>query len=165
MSEQGKTYSAFIEAELKAEHQRRATYDVRAQALVTSAGVLTTLLGGAVALIKTSATSELPSHVFLAAGITLLFLIAAAACGAVAGWNKPYTVLDKQALQKLSTDLWGDDEIDARNNVTDSLVDTLTSLRVGTSFKAQWVAYGLITQVVALFLLSVVVMLLAISSV
>jgi hypothetical protein len=46
VSDQGKSYAAFIEGELKAERERRTTYDTRGQALVTTSGALVTLIGG-----------------------------------------------------------------------------------------------------------------------
>ncbi|WP_194838579.1 hypothetical protein [Nocardia sp. XZ_19_369] len=164
MSEQGKTYSAFIDNELRAEYQRRAAYDARAQSLVTSSGVLAALLSGAVAVIKTTAAPQISLPVTLSVGATLLILIAAAGCGAVAGWNKQYVVLDGQALKKFGADKWEDHEVDARNDVLDAMSDTLISLRNGTNFKADWAAYGLIVQVAAILSLGVVVVLLAISS-
>lgn len=150
MSEQGDTYSAFIEGELKAERERRSTYDSRGQGIVTTSGALVTLLGGFATVVKTSATAGLPATAVTALGVAFLLFIGAAACGIVAGWNRHYAVTATTTLRRMTEEHWTDDEVDARNNVAAVRVGTVGTLRRANQFKATWVSIGLIVQVVAL---------------
>ncbi|MFI9010970.1 hypothetical protein ACIGNX_27405 [Actinosynnema sp. NPDC053489] len=153
MSDQGKTYAGFIEAEVKAERERRAAFDARGQALITTSGVLVTLLTGVAALVKTASTPRFPVVVTATTGAALLLFAAAAACGVVAGWNRHYAVAAPRTLERMVADHWTDDEVNARNNVADLMVRTVETLRHSNAFKARWVATGLVVQVVALVVL------------
>jgi len=155
MSDQGKTYAAFIEAEMKAERERRAAYEARGQALVTTSGTLVTLLTGLVTVVKTAATTRFPPSALVAVGATLLLFAAAAACGVVAGWNRRYTVAKASTLDKMVADHWTDDEVDARNHVARLLNATVETLRGSNSFKARWVTMGVAVQVAALVALGI----------
>lgn len=155
MSDQGKTYAAFIEAEVKAERERRVAFDARGQALITTSGVLVTLLTGVATVVKTAATPRFPPVVTVTTGAALLLFAAAAGCGVVAGWNRHYAVARSATLGQMVANHWTDDEVDARNNVATLLVNTLETLRRANGFKARWVATGLIVQVVALVALGV----------
>ncbi|GAA5096407.1 hypothetical protein [Nocardia iowensis] len=158
MTEQGQTYAAFIETELKTERERRATFDARGQALVTTSGALFTLLAGVAALVKTPATTRLPSAVLPMGTVTLLLFVGAAICGAIAGWNRWYAVAAADTLAVMvSADHWIDDEVDARNYLSTLAVETLRTLRTSTDLKAKWVGIGLVIQVLALVALGVTV--------
>ncbi|WP_405159511.1 hypothetical protein OG203_23850 [Nocardia sp. NBC_01499] len=158
MAEQGRTYAAFIETELKTERERPTTYDARGQALVTTSSALFTLFAGVAALVKSPTTAHLPSVVLLMGTATLMLFVGAAVCGAIAGWNRGYAVAEADTLDDmLSADHWIDDEEDARNCVSTLAVETLRTLRASTRFKAQCVAIGLWVQVVALVTLGATV--------
>lgn len=155
MSDQGKTYSAFIEGELKAERDRRSAYDGRGQALITTSGALVTLLGGLAALVKTSTTARFPAAALVTVGVALVLFVCAAACGIVAGWNRHYAVAKVSTLSRMTSDHWKDDEVDARNNVAAVQVLTVDTLRRANDFKARWVSGGLVAQVFALVALGI----------
>lgn len=150
MSDQGKTYAAFIEAEVEAERDRRAAFDARGQALITTSGVLVTLLTGVASLVKTAGTPRFPPVVIITTGAALLLFAAAAGCGVVVGWNRRYAVTRSSTLDTMVEDHWTDDEVDARNNVASLMVRTLETLRPSNGFKARWLAAGLVIQVIAL---------------
>ncbi|MFD6392476.1 hypothetical protein [Nocardia sp. NPDC060259] len=150
MSDQGKTYAAFIEGELKTERERRSAYDARGQVIVTSSGALVTLLGRLAALVKSSTVATFPAPVVIAVGVALALFVGAAACGIVAGWNKYYAAATASTLARMIGEHWTDDEVDARNNVAAVQVRTVDTLRRANAFKARWVGIGLIVQVSAL---------------
>jgi hypothetical protein len=149
-SDQGKTYLAFIEGELKVERERRSTYDARGQALITTSGTLVTLLAGFAALVKTATTATLSSWTLVAFALAVTLFIGAAGCGILAGWNRYYAVAKTKTLQRMLDDHWIDDEIDARNNVATLQLITVDTLRKANAFKATCVTVGLIVQVFAL---------------
>jgi hypothetical protein len=159
MSDQGKAYSAFVENELKAERERRAAFDLRGQGLVTTSSALVTLLAGTSALVKTGTAVTIPSTVLILVCAALTLFAIAAACGIVASWNRAYTVAKVSTLQSMLKDRWGDDEVDARNNVGAVQLKTVHTLRVVNKFKARCISTGHIAQVAALVVLATAVVL------
>ncbi|MGW6932930.1 hypothetical protein ACWGE0_22935 [Lentzea sp. NPDC054927] len=158
MSDQGKTYLGFVEAELKAERERRTAFEARGQALVTSSGALVTLLVGLAAIVKTAATPQLTPWVLGPVGTALLLFATAGGCGVIAGWNRHYAVAATGTLRTMLAAHWIDNEVDARNHTGSLLVSTLATLRSANNFKARWVTIGLIVQVSALIALAVAVL-------
>ncbi|WP_378735300.1 hypothetical protein [Nocardia brasiliensis] len=165
MADQGTTYAAFIAAELKTERERRATFDARGQALVTTSSALFTLFAGVAALVKTPATTRLPTEGLVAGIVTLLLFVGAAICGVIAGWNGQYEVAKSDTLDALvSESRWTDDEVDARNNVSALAARTVRTMRETTNFKVRWVGIGLVLQVLALVALGMTVFLTIVNS-
>ncbi|MFK3985610.1 hypothetical protein ACI2K4_35255 [Micromonospora sp. NPDC050397] len=164
MSEQGKTYTTFIEAELKAERERRTQFDARGVALVTTSGGFVTLLAAVVALFRTGTATA--ARVFPDSGIpplvvALVALTAAAGAGIVANWNRLYAVATPVTLDRLLHDRWGvDGETVARNHVGTIQVWTIDTLRRANNWKAAWISVGLAAQLVALVALGIVVLVL-----
>lgn len=157
MSEQGKTYLEFVEAELKAERDRRSTHDSRGQALVTTSGALVTLLTGLAAVVRTGNAGRFPPAIPIAVGIALGLFVCAAACGILAGWNRHYALASYTTLNRMLNEHWTDDEVDARNNVATVHAMTVHTLRQVNAFKAACVSIGLVVQVLALIALSVAI--------
>ncbi|NJP34641.1 hypothetical protein [Micromonospora thermarum] len=158
MSDQGKTYAAFIEAELKAERDRRTAFDARGVALVTTSGSLVTLLTAVVAFFRVGTDFEFPRSATGPLVFALVALTAAAVAGILASWNRLYEVPKPATLAKLLNDRWAvDSEIAARNFVGTMQVLTIGGLRKGNNWKATCLSLGLVAQVVALLALSVVV--------
>jgi hypothetical protein len=158
VSDQGKTYAAFVESELENERERRTAFDGRGQTLVGVCGSLVTLMTGLIT-IATAAGGELDLS---SVGKTLLFgalatLALAAACGIAAGWNYLYDAPTATTLERMLTSHWTDDEIDARNHVAAAQVWTLDALRRGNNRKARWIGMGQIALLAALAELAVTV--------
>src|SRR5688500_4320382 len=100
MTDQGETYAQFIESELKAERDRRTSYDARGQALITTSGALVTLLVGVAAIVRVNVISQLPMAVSVVVAAAILLLIAASGCGIVVGWNHRYVVAKVSTLER-----------------------------------------------------------------
>jgi len=157
MSEQGKTYAAFIESELKAERERRAALDSRGLALVTTSGSLTTLLAAIGAFVTGRAGFQLPSASIWPLLLTLITLAAAAGCGLLASHNRPYRVADRGTLSAMTGARWSTHEVDARNAVASINAETVLTLRRGNNDKAYLLVAGLTSQLVGLLALGVAV--------
>lgn len=157
MTEQGKTYCAYIEFELKAERDRRTMFDARGQILVTTAGTLVTVMAGVAAFVRTGAGFGLPRPALGALAVALFGLGSAAACGIVAGWNYLYAAATPKTLDRMISDRWGDDEIDARNHVATAQIWTIETLRRGNNRKANWIAAGQVALLGGLGALAAVV--------
>ncbi len=159
MSDQGQTYLAFIEGELKAERERRVTYDARGQALVTTSSALVTLLAGLAGVVKGATTIRISPGTLAVVVLALFLFVCAAVCGIVAGWNRHYAVASYGTLDRMLTGHWTDDEVDARNNVATLHSLTVRTLRQANAFKAACVSVGLVAQVLALVTLGTSVIL------
>jgi hypothetical protein len=158
VSDQGKAYTAFIEAELKAERDRRVHFDSRGALLVTTSASLVSLLAAVVAFFRVGTTYTFPRDALPALVVALGAFSMAAAAGILAGWNRPYSVADVPTLNKLLDERWDrDDEVRARNNVGYMQVRTVNSLRRANSWKGRWILCGLVAQLVALLALGLVV--------
>lgn len=148
-SDQGSQYHAFIEAQLKAEYDRRTTLEARGLAVVTSSGTLVTLVFavGAFALGK----DYRPSRVgVVALGISLVLFIGAAVFGLLANFLRKYKVASPATVNLMLTTHWTDTEVSARNVCAVANTDTLNSLRDGSNDKALQVSCALICQLAAL---------------
>jgi hypothetical protein len=157
VSDQGKTYSTFIENELKAERDRRSSLDARGLAVVTTSGSLITLLAAVGAFVTSRQQFRLPSDAILPLMITLGAFVLAALCGLLASHNRPYQVAHADTLTEMVGNRWATTEVDARNIVARVNALTVTSLRHGNNKKAFLVVAGLVCQLVALISLSVAI--------
>jgi hypothetical protein len=157
MSDQGQVYLAFIEGELRAERERRSTYDSRGQALVATSGVLVALLSGIAAAAEAGLKVKPPAVAIGVALVALVLFVVSAALGIVAGWNKLYTVAAYTALDEMLSDHYRDLEAIARNNVGTVHAKTIRSLRATNQFKAACISYGLVFQLLALITFAITI--------
>jgi hypothetical protein len=164
VSEQGQTYAHFIEAELKMERDRRATYDARGQAVVTTSAALVTLLVALATLTRSAAPARFPHTAIAPLVASLAALTAAAALGILASWNFRYAAVRTTTLLAMVRAHWTDHEVDARNSVAAAQIVAVDSLRTTNNRKATLVASALVAQMTALVTLSAVVLLVILNS-
>jgi hypothetical protein len=142
-SDQGAQYSAFIEAQLSAEYDRRTALDTRGLSVVSTSGTLVGLVAAVAAL--TLGKDYKPTHVAaVALGLTLIAFITAAGLGIAANFLRKYKVADYPTYGAMLTTHWVDTEPAARNIAAHVNVQTLLSLREGSNAKAQQVTWALI---------------------
>lgn len=155
MPDQGVTYSAFVEAELKFEYERRASLDARGAAIVTTSGGLVTLLTGlaALALGKDMTVTGLARFLVV---LALLAFVSAGVAGIRANRLRNYEVTSATTLDHmLSNPHWKDSETTARNVCAKRNVITIRTLRNGNNKKADQITHALGLQVVAIALFAV----------
>lgn len=152
MPEQGETYATFIEAELKAEHDRRAALDGRATGIATTSSAFLALVF-AVAALVTGKDYKFTDWGARGAVLALAFFAGAALIGLIANTSRGYQVTSFQTLQAMVNAHWVDDEVDARNITASSNALTIGDLRVGNNSKARLVAWGVGLQVAAMVVL------------
>ena len=157
MAEQGETYAKFVEAELKAEMERRASLDARGLAIVTSSSALITLMFSLSVLLTGK------DHEVLGDGkgwvvASLICFIVAGLLGILANRAREYEVTHESTLYEMLGAHWTDDEVDARNVCATRHVATIESLRRGNESKAEQITLALVFQVAAIALLVVALM-------
>ncbi|SEH83381.1 hypothetical protein SAMN04489835_4681 [Mycolicibacterium rutilum] len=151
--DQGKTYSAFIEAQLKAENDLRASVTARANSALTGAtGLVTLVLAVFAVFLGKDFTLRGYAKLYLILAVMALLMSAACALAAALPLKQKYT--NAATLQSfLGKPHWGDDEIDARNLTSVCNLTVLTSLRVGTARKMRWLIGAGIFQLTAIVML------------
>ncbi len=159
MSEQGKSYSAFVELELKTERDRRAAYDARGQAIITTSAGLVTLLVALATLVRSAGSVAFPHAARLPLVLVLAGLASAAALGILASWNFRYAAVKSATLGVMVRAHWKDHEVDARNSIATMQILTVDSLRKANNRKALLVSWALVAQLAALLALGAVVLL------
>ena len=117
LSDQGKSYSVFVEAELKTERERRAAYDACGQAVITTSAGLVTLLVALAALVRLAGPVAFPHAARLPLVLALAGLASAAALGILASWNFRYAAVKSATLGVMVRAHWKDHEVDARNSI------------------------------------------------
>ncbi|GAA0588972.1 hypothetical protein GCM10010172_87450 [Paractinoplanes ferrugineus] len=164
MSEQGKTYAAFVEAELKTERERRTIYDTRGQAVVTTSAGLVTLLVALATLVRQGGPKAFPGAAIAPLVVALVALAGAAALGILASWNFRYAVVKSTTLGVMTGAHWTDHEVDARNVVATAQIRSFHSLREANNRKALLLTGALASQLLALVALGAVVLVVVVAA-
>jgi hypothetical protein len=147
-AEQGKQYTAFVEAELKAEYERRGSVNARAaSALTASTGLVTLVLG--VFAVFVGKDFVLTGCARGALAVALVFLLLGAASAVIAGVPWRSKVPSPQYLQMLLDDYWETTETAARNITADFNVAVIRKLRAGTEIKFKFLIASSVCQLIA----------------
>jgi hypothetical protein len=158
MSEPGlNVYAAFIDAELKAENDRRTSVNTRAATALTGATGLVTLVLAVFAVLGAR------NDVVLGAGkdfvltgwakaflvVALAALLGSAACAVAAGFPWRQKLISPRTLHKMLTSHRNDAEDVATDAVAYCNVAVIESLRSGTSIKVRFLVGAGACQIAA----------------
>lgn len=157
MEDQGLVYATFIESELKAEKERRASVEARGVSVITTSSGLVTLIAAVGAFVIRGDKFVLPGGGKVALLVAVTAFAAAAGCGIVTNWSYKYAVASIADLEAMRTSQWVDDAVDSRSTTTLINVATIKSLRDSNERKVEWLRAGQIAQLFALVALSVAV--------
>jgi hypothetical protein len=149
MSEQGKQYATFIEAQLRAEDERRSSVTSRAGSALTGAtGLVTLVLAVVAVLLGKDFTLSGPAKAFLVAALFALLL--SGCCAVLAGVAWSFVTPKPKTLQEMLQSHWTDSEVTARNNTAYCDLTTLLSLRHGTRIKFRFLTAAAVCQIAAI---------------
>ncbi len=148
MADTGAAYAAFIEAELKAEHDRRIAVDARAAGVATTSSAFIAL-AGALSILVTGM-----DHKFSNAGargvlVSMASFLLAAIIALVASGARTHEVASSGTLEVMLGAHWSDDVEAARHAVATANAKGIRSLRCGNSMKARQLAVAHVFQVSA----------------
>jgi hypothetical protein len=148
-ADQGKEFASFIDAELKAEYDRRAAVNTRAGgALTGSTGLVTIVLAVFAVFVGKDFTLCGFARTFLA--FALLFLLLAASCAVAAGVPWKSSVPAPHYLQSLlEKPYWKVTEVAARNITANTKVEAIRTLRTGTEIKFRFLVAASVFQALA----------------
>lgn len=146
--DQGKQYAAFIEAELKAENERRDSVNRRAAtALTGSAGLVTLVL--AVFTVFVGKDFKLSGCAKWSLAVALIALLIAALCAVVAGIPWISTAAKPKTLQWFLRSRWGDTEVTARGRTAYCNAISIARARPGTNIKFYFLVAAHACQAIA----------------
>lgn len=152
MSDQGKQYAAFIEAELKAEHDRRASVNTRAAAALTgSAGLVTLVLAVFAVLVGKDFTLSGCAKLWLV--VALAALLGGGLFAVLAGLPWRYKATKPATLHYFLGPSWGDSEVTARGRTAYCNAVVIESLRRGNRIKTGLLIAAAVSQAIAIFAL------------
>jgi hypothetical protein len=158
----GDVYAQVIDELLKFERDRKAVLEQKALAVITSSGVLVTLLFGFISIVKTQGAPTVPMLARLFLVGALIVLLISALLGLRINSPVDYSPLGvKNDLHPMVEEHWNGTENDARQSVAEFRVEEIDRWRTENGRKAHLLQRAFLAQScgVALLALCVVVLL------
>lgn len=153
----GGIYGAFVSVQLNDQRVLKESLERRASALITTSGVLVTLLFGLSALTTRREGYRLPTSAHLPLLIALSAFVVAVALAVVVGIPAPYRAPKPNELEIIRLEKWRDREWVARRRVAGTEIVQLESYRRANGRKALLLLGAGIAQLVALAALAITV--------
>ncbi|MEU2106397.1 hypothetical protein ACWEPH_26860 [Nocardia beijingensis] len=149
VAEQGTGWSAFIHDQLNREYSRRDALNTRAAGAVTSATGLVTFVLAVIAVLKGKDFTLTGGALFFLC-VAMLALLGSAVLAVLAGVSWRYRVTSTDSMQVMLVDHWTDKEVDARYISAYCNLETIRSLRAGSSLKAHLLLGAAAMQVLSI---------------
>jgi hypothetical protein len=149
------TYAEFVKDELDAQDARKASFEQRGITVITTSGVLATLLLGLAALsTKESRTFVLPDSSETLLAIALLFFVAAAALALVTNLPAGYEAVKVQAVRdRLNEDPVRNADAAAKD-IAETRLKAIATAKKRNKWKGRLLFAALIAEVVAVALVA-----------
>jgi hypothetical protein len=152
-SSAGELARDFIAAELEVERSRKASFESRGFAVITTSGVLVTLLFGLAALVTSRKSFIPPDSVRWLLSAAAGFFVAAAALGIRSNAPARYLQVQPDSLAILVTpEVWGQPGADAGRELTAAQLTELEDARARNQGKGRIVLAAMALQLVAILL-------------
>lgn len=146
----GLAYGELIAEQLVEERSRKESLEARGLSVITSSGVLVTLVLGLSALGTEAGTLALPQlarTLLIAAGASFVL---AAVCGIAVNFPMPYREVSIAALRRLTEARWWDNKVSpARRRTAEARIEVLAAARETNAWKVRFLLAGLIFEVLA----------------
>ena len=146
-----------MEAELADQRTNKTSLEQRGVAVVTTSGVLVTLLFAMAAVVTKRENFQLPTAAEPWLYAALASFVLAAACGLLATVPLRYKGAAGAALHKVAVEKWDDSARVALRRVTVTRIKILASYRRGNNLKGRILAFAIGLEMLAVFALAVAV--------
>jgi hypothetical protein len=151
----GAAYSELIAEQLAEERSRKASLEARGLSVITTSGVLVTLVLGLAAIVTQAATFKLPE----AANRLLVFAGALFVLAAVGGigvnFPMPYREVGVTALRRLTELHWWNNKVaPARRRTAEARINVLAAARSANVWKVRFLLAALVLEVLAVVTLA-----------
>jgi hypothetical protein len=153
--EAGSIYASFIGDQLEDERSRQTSIEQRGLSVITTSGVLVTLLFGFSALVTrtTSFQLENPARLFLE--VSLISFVVAAVSGILTNWPLPYSPVDEEDLKRLiEPNYWHRSSSPAARRVAEDQIETLTEMHRSNNFRSRVLLAAMAAEILAIILLA-----------
>lgn len=153
MSDDGATYAAFIEAQVKSEREHRVSIETRGTAIVTTSSAFLALVVAVVTVLVGKDYVFTTGAKVLLTIAAFLFLVAGMA-GLAANQLRPYLIPDPATLEQFASQGSADPPARARPYTAFLNVDTYRTLQHGNHWKTWCLDWALRIQLLAALFLS-----------
>jgi hypothetical protein len=156
-SDYGEVYADFIEKELDDQRVSKASMEQRCIAVVSTSGILVTLLFGFAAIARKSDQFRIPASARNWFYLALGGFVIAAVAGLLGNSPRTYRGVKSAALERLLREKWSDPPRIARRRVAATQVVIYHSYRKVNRFKAFMLAGAIGSEVIAVMFLAVAI--------
>jgi hypothetical protein len=154
----GRAAKEFIEQELAVERAKKASLEARGLAVITTSGVLVTLLFAVAAVVTKSPSFTLSQLSRWLLASSALGFVCAATLGILCNAPNRYLQVDPKSLAILLTeDVWGAPGADAQRELTAARLAELSAAQSRNQLKAWAVVFAMCLQVLAVLLTTLAV--------
>ena len=153
--EAGSIYASFIGDQLEDERSRRTSIEQRGLSVITTSGVLVTLLFGFSALVTGNASFRLENTARLFLELSLTSFVAAAVLGIITNWPLPYSPVGEEDLKRLiRPEFWHRSISPAARRVAEDQIETLVEMHRSDNFRGQVLLAAMVVEILAIILLA-----------
>jgi len=158
-------YAPLLESQLTEESSRKSSFEQRGVAVITTSGVLVSLLFGLAAVVTDAKGFALPGGSRVLLLVALILFILAAVGGIISNWPVKYLQVRIENLQRLVDAVnWSGPPKIASRRVAEAQVAILAHARRRNELKGYALIAAMITQVLAVVALAAAVALMLIGT-
>jgi hypothetical protein len=146
-------YAAYIKEQLDAQEARKSSLEQRGLAVISTSGVLVTLLFGLTALsVKRAPKFEIPTTAATFLVLALVFFVLASVSALITNLPRSYQGATVQGLRSAVTDRWDDDEAKASRKVARTRLDVIAAAKDVNKQKAWALVAAMVLEIIAVAL-------------
>jgi hypothetical protein len=154
----GNVYVPLIESQLSEEASRKTSFEQRGVAVITTSGVLVSLLFGFAAVVTKSNTFVLPVPAKDFLVVSLVLFVLAAVAGIISNWPLRYLQLEVSELKRfMEPKIWSGSSETAARRIAEAQVGVLARARRLNFLKGSALLVGMIFEVSAVISLAMAV--------
>jgi len=149
-------YADYIQEQLEAQEARKTSLEQRGLAVISTSGVLVTLLFGLTALsVQRAKTFDLPRAAAAFLIVALVCFVLAAVSALVTNLPRSYQGVTVEGLRSAVSDRWDDDEGKALRKVARTRLDVLAAAKEVNGQKARALVASMVLEIIAVALVGV----------
>jgi len=151
-------YAEYIKEQLDAQEARKVSLEQRGLAVISTSGVLVTLLFGLTALsVRRESTFDIPDAAAALLVAALVFFVFASLSAIVTNLPRSYEGVKVDALRQAVRDRWEDDEATAARMVALTRLKVLASAKEKNDLKGKALVAGMTLEIIAVALVGAAV--------
>lgn len=151
-------YAEYIKEQLDAQEARKVSLEQRGLAVITTSGVLVTLLFGLTALsVRRASTFVIPDTAAALLIVALVFFVVAALLAIITNLPRPYEGVTVNALRQAVKERWEDSEAVASEMVALTRLKMLASAKKNNDLKGRALVIAMASEILAVALVGAAV--------